>query len=172
MWTFNSHVVLTFSDGSTMTSDTWNSKLDQDHRSLSIWNQSDSGVAVGPKLQAASVAFRTHDEDKDGDTVVTVRLTTNDGNEADIATLSDYLRGFPNNYQSPPYGLTIVNPILKDQLWGSTHLLIRIDPDHNDTWRFDAYLELTFFDGSRVKAEILGVELNENFRETKIALRN
>src|SRR5690242_10865146 len=42
VWTFDSTVVLAFSDGSTMVSNTWSSKLDQDHRALSIWNQSDS----------------------------------------------------------------------------------------------------------------------------------
>lgn len=171
-WTFDSTVVLSFSDGSTMTSNTWNSKLDQDHRLLSIWNQSDSGVADAPLLQAASVSFTTGDDDKDGDTLVTVRLTTNDDNEQDIATLSDLLRGFPNGYASPPYGLSVVNPVPKDQLWGSTRLIIRIDPNGNDTWRFNAYVELTFFDGSRVKAEIDGVELNEGFRQTKAALWN
>lgn len=172
VWTFDSTVELTFSDGSTMTSNTWSSKLDQGHRSLSVWNQSDSGVVDAPVLQAAAVSFTTGDDDKNGDTLLTVRLTTNDDQENVIAQLSDTIGTFPNGYAGPPYGLKVINPVSKDQLWGSTRLIIRIDPHGNDTWRFNAYFELTFFDGSRVKAEINGVELNEGFRQTKIALWN
>src|ERR1043165_9821899 len=73
-------------------------------------------VNVPVVLTGASVSFPTTDEDKDGDTFVTVNVMA--GPRA-VATLGGTFGHFNDNSNAGPFGLAVVEPIRKDALVGA-----------------------------------------------------
>jgi hypothetical protein len=124
------------------------------------------GVALAPRVHAtgdaklvgAQVSFHTNDEDKDDDTHVTV--TVRDQNNVVAAVISSDFEHYDDNSDHGPYQLTIQNASSWYDLRAGT-TTIDIDPNGNDTWRFNFNVDLTFSDGSHLGNQIGGVELSE-----------
>jgi hypothetical protein len=120
-----------------------------------------------PNLLAALISFHTNDDDKDGDTFVTVTLREPNGIIA--ARIADSLGHFNDNSISPNFALNVLDPADKDRLLSGT-ITLRIDPNGNDTWRFNYLLNLIFNDGSSISFERGGLDLSEDNRQVSFAL--
>jgi len=112
-----------------------------------------------PQLTAASISFRTNDENKDHDTNVTAEVRDSGGEL--IARASDTFGPFDDQTSHGPFQLEVLNQAEKAALHEG-NVLIRIDPKGDDTWRFNFITELHFDDGSTLSASADGVELNES----------
>jgi Ricin-type beta-trefoil lectin domain-like len=114
------------------------------------------------ELVWAGVSFHTNDEDKDADTHVTVTVRQSDGLIA--ARVAENFGGFPDNSDKGPFDFTFINASTRSALHGGT-VTIRIDPNGDDTWRFNFSVDLHFSDGSRFLSAHDGVELTADMRE-------
>ncbi len=125
------------------------------------------GVALAPGalaagdagLVGAQVSFHTNDENKDNDTHVTV--TVRDQSNVVAATISSDFGVFDTNTDNGPFQLTIQNASSWNNLRGGA-TTIDIDPNGNDTWRFNFTVDLTFADGTHLGNQIGGVELTQD----------
>ncbi|MFD3268636.1 hypothetical protein ACE3MS_00565 [Paenibacillus dendritiformis] len=116
-----------------------------------------------PELVSAQAWFHTNDDDKDHDTGLTITIEKGH----DLFAKSDVIMGtFDNHSDNGPYGLHLLGQISKSQLEGATTPL-SIQPDGNDTWRFNYFLELGYNDGTRQKWEWFGNTLKEGRGDRK-----
>jgi len=115
-----------------------------------------------PTLVGATISFHTNDEDKDGNSHVTV--TVKDGSKIICArTDSDFGR-FGDNNDNGPFGLDIFNPSTRAAVQAGT-VTIRLDPHGNDTWRFNWVIIFSYSDGSKGATSGDGVQLSQDKRE-------
>ena len=110
-------------------------------------------------LANCTISFHTNDEDKDDDTHVTVRVF--DAENTLSAIISDDFGHFNDHSDNGPYGLVIENPSTRESLQRG-NIMIRIDPNGHDTWRFNFTLDLYFSDGSHLGGTVSGIELTQN----------
>ena len=96
-----------------------------------------------PGLSFAQMFFHTNDDDKDADTHVSTRVDCPGGTVASAA--SDYRR-FPENSDAGWYDLTVTRAVPITELT-NCGFHIRIDPNGNDTWKFNVSLHLGFENG-------------------------
>jgi hypothetical protein len=96
-------------------------------------NQQQNGGNM-PSLANCKISFHTNDEDKDNDTHVTVEVR--DENNVAVALISNDFGHFDDHSDAGPFGLAIQNPSDKTFVQRG-NVLIRIDPNGNDTWRFN-----------------------------------
>jgi hypothetical protein len=120
-----------------------------------------------PTLANSTVRFHTNDEDKDDDTHVTV--TINDDNNVVAARISNDFGHFDDHSDAGPFGLEIQNASEKGDLQRGA-VLLRIDPNGHDTWRFNFFLDLEFSDGSHLSGGADGLELTQDRREQQFGL--
>lgn len=120
-----------------------------------------------PTLANSTVRFHTNDEDKDDDTHVTV--TINDDNNVVAARISNDFGHFDDHSDAGPFGLEIQNASEKGDLQQGA-VLLRIDPNGHDTWRFNFFLDLEFSDGSHLSGGADGLELTQDRREQQFGL--
>jgi hypothetical protein len=118
-------------------------------------------------LRNANIIFHTNDEDKDDDTNVTVNVFDSDGVLA--ARIQNDFGHFNDHSESGPYALIIHNPSLKSVLQNG-NVTIRIDPNGNDTWRFNFLVDLVFDDGTHLSANGDGLELTEERQEQSFGI--
>ncbi|HJU16396.1 MAG TPA: hypothetical protein VJ770_07990 [Stellaceae bacterium] len=121
-----------------------------------------------PALTEAQVTFHTNDEDKDDDTHVTVTVRQKDGTIA--ARIDDDFGHFNDHSNNGPFGLLIINPADKTDL-GQGNVTVRVDPNGNDTWRFNLFLDLVFADGSHLNTEVNGLELTQDRQQQSFAVQ-
>jgi hypothetical protein len=112
-----------------------------------------------PMLTRASVTFHTNDEDKDDDTQVDIFVYAADQKTV-VAKLTECFGHFNDNSDSGPYNLVLVKSVSRDDL-KMGHVDLEIEPNGNDTWRFNFLLDLYFSDGGHLLAKAAGVELSE-----------
>ncbi|MGW0516143.1 hypothetical protein [Crossiella sp. NPDC003009] len=105
--------------------------------------------APGATLTRATVFFHTNDEDKDHDTHITV--TAFDRNGTTAARVANAFGDFDDHSDNGPFGMYIHNPSRWELLQGG-NLHLRIDPNGNDTWRFNFRVDLQFSDGSQLSS--------------------
>jgi hypothetical protein len=118
-------------------------------------------------LHTANISFHTNDEDKDGDTQVVITLR--DNNRIIFAKLASNFGHFNDHSDTGPFDLEIRNKRTIEQI-NNGYMVIRINPNGNDTWRFDFDLRLDFLDKSENTITTLsggkeGLELNQNGRQ-------
>jgi len=130
-------------------------------------NQQWQAIEVVPMLTDAEVAFHTNDDNKDGDTQLTVTLRQDSGLVA--ARVSGNFGGFPNDSDNGPFTLLLENASPKNTLTGGS-VVIRIDPQGNDTWRFNFTLDMTFSDGTHLFSAHDGVDLDQDGHELAFPL--
>jgi hypothetical protein len=124
-------------------------------------------AAEEPTLTAVEVLFHTNDDNKDHDTSLFTSVRDNRGVE--IATLDEHFGDdtFDDNEDDGPYGMRLTNPAT----WSSTNrgrLVIRIEPNGHDTWKFNVEATLFFSDGSRRHAEERNNSLDQDRRQLEI----
>jgi len=113
-------------------------------------------------LANCNLSFHTNDDDKDHDTHVTV--TVRDKNNLVVAHISDDFGHFPDHSDSGPFSLIIQNASEKVNL-ATGSVTLRIDPNGDDTWRFNFFLDLLFSDGSHLSCGADGLELDQDRNE-------
>jgi hypothetical protein len=118
-----------------------------------------------PALTEAQVSFHTNDKDKDDDTHVTVTVRQGDGTIA--ARIDDDFGHFNDHSNNGPFGLLILNPADKTDLSRT----IRIDPNGNDTWRFNFLVDLVFADSSHLNTEANSLELTQERQQQTFAIQ-
>ena len=121
-----------------------------------------------PNLTQAQVTFHTNDEDKDDDTHLTVTVRGSDGTIA--ARIDDDFGVFHDHSDYGPFGLLVINPAPKELLTQG-NVVIRVDPNGNDTWRFNFFLDLTFSDNSHLNAQVDGLELTQDRQQQAFAIQ-
>jgi hypothetical protein len=125
-------------------------------------------MSAGAMLTQAQVFFHTNDEDKDNDTHLTVTVRASDGTIA--ARIDNDFGVFRDHSDHGPFGLTIINPDFKEKLRGG-NVVIRIDPNGHDTWRFNFLVDLTFSDGSHLNLGADGLELTQNRQQQAFGIQ-
>jgi len=135
---------------------------------LAGFAQAQSSGSKQAYLENAYVTFHTNDEDKDGDTHVTI--TIRDSSNVRAARLSNDLGHFDDHGDFGPYSLEVTNPCTKESLQRG-RIKIRIDPNGHDTWRFNFDVELMFSDGTIFTGGEEGLELDQDRREQSFGLK-
>lgn len=107
-------------------------------------------------LTNASIKFHTNDDDKDGDTHVTVEVR--DFNQVVAARIDSDFGKFRDQTDNGPFQLSVKNASTKTDMQRG-NVTIRINPNGNDTWRFNFYLDLLFSDGTRLQGSANDIEL-------------
>lgn len=120
------------------------------------------------QLVKASVKFHTTDNDKDGDSHVTVYVKEKDGTIA-ARTDGDFGR-FPDNSDNGPFGMQVIDPASRDDMSGG-QTVIRIDPKGHDTWQFTAYVELEFSNGRKKNFQSENLTLSQDGRQQSFPIQ-
>ncbi|MFI5960226.1 PASTA domain-containing protein [Cryptosporangium sp. NPDC051539] len=116
-------------------------------------------------LTSASVTFNTNDEDKDGDTLVRIRIWNKAG--ALVSLTENTYTHFDDNSVHGPYALNVPAGVpMSDLQPGQFEIFIvpsggSIFTVPNDTWRFNYKAILNFSDGTSYKVSQNGIELTE-----------
>jgi hypothetical protein len=111
-----------------------------------------------PFLVSALASFHTNDDDKDDDTILTVTI---ERAPDEFAKVDNIIGTFDDHTDNGPFGLSIQGLISKSTLPGATTTL-RIQPDGNDTWRFNYFLDLVYSDGTHQRFSFFGKTLVED----------
>jgi hypothetical protein len=118
-------------------------------------------------LTNCNIKFHTNNEDKDDDTHVTV--TVHDSNNVVAARVSNDFGHFDDNSDTGPFALAVQNASDKEVLQRG-NVTLRIDPNGNDTWRFNFFLDVQFSDGSHLSGGADGLALTQDRREQNFGL--
>lgn len=113
-----------------------------------------------PTLTSATIAFHTNDENKDWDTRVTTIVFASNGAQA--ARVDGISGEFNDGTNNGPFALGIQQVGLTKDRFNGGQLGIWIQPNGNDTWRFNATISLYFSDGSVIRKEYGGMRLDED----------
>jgi hypothetical protein len=119
------------------------------------------------KLTSSTIKFHTNDEDKDGDTHVTI--TIKDGHNVVAARIDNDFGHFDDDSDNGPFGLSIPFSSPKASLQRGS-LTIRIDPNGHDTWRFNFVVDFQFDDNSHLSGGADGLSLSQDDQERTFAL--
>jgi hypothetical protein len=116
------------------------------------------------QLATARIRFHTTDDDKDGDTVLTITVKSRAGTV--VATTSDTFGTFGDNSDSAIIGIPLTGAAATmDSMPGGTAAL-HIDPVGNDTWNFVvSFFELDFADGTSITGGSGSLSLSQNRRD-------
>jgi len=120
-----------------------------------------------PNLIYSTIKFHTNDDDKDGDTHVTI--TVRDANQVIAARVDSDFGHFNDNSENGPFGLIIKNRSSRSILENG-NINIRIDPNGHDNWKFNFLLDLHFDDGSILSSGANGLDLNQDRRDATLAI--
>jgi len=174
-WRFNLTLTVGFSDGSRFGLVQENLELSQDHRDFQVGIQGRLEPLPSPpvppwlaKLLYSNISFHTNNEDKDSDTHVTVELYDYYGNI--VARTDNDFGHFSDNSNNGPYGLMMLAhaKTLAEMARGS--MLIRIDPNGHDTWRFNFTLTLSFEQNYTMTCHANGLDLNQDRKQQTFGL--
>lgn len=120
-------------------------------------------------LTAVEVIYHTNNDDKDHNTKVFTRVRDNRGIE--VATLDEHFGDdtWDDDEDDGPYGLRLTAPATWASMKGG-QLVVRIEPDGRDTWKFNAQATLFFSDGERRHAVARDHFLDQNLRQIEIEI--
>ena len=116
---------------------------------------------TGPILTGATVSFHTTTDDKNWNTHLSVEVLTNDQPRQIAAHIDDDFGQFSDGSDHRLFPLLVNGSCFTRSIILGGRVRIRIDPNGNDTWRFDYNLTLTFSDGSSVPVPVQDVTLRE-----------
>ena len=119
-------------------------------------------MSAEPTLAGATILFHTNDDDKDGNTHVTVTVRQRDGIIA--ARIDNNFGHFNDHSNNGPFNLIVFNRSTKAALQDGNATL-RIDPNGSDEWHTNVLLDLIFSDASHLGAAVDGLELDDDHRE-------
>jgi hypothetical protein len=112
-------------------------------------------------LISGSARFHTNDDDKDGDTVLSIYV---DGPMGRVAQVEGIQGHFDNNSDNGPFMLTVVRPISRGDL-PACRTRVHIDPNGHDTWRFNYEIDLQFDDAPAFAKNWTGLALDQDNRD-------
>ena len=118
-------------------------------------------------LIRASVSFHTNDEDKDDDSRVDVTVRLMD--QTVVASIADEFGHFDDHSDAGPFDLLIKQAATRGELKTGS-VAVQIEPNGNDTWRFNFFLDLLFDDGAHLIAWANGLELTESRQEQSFGI--
>ena len=118
-------------------------------------------------LTRASVGFHTNDEDKDDDTRVDVTVRLID--QTVVASIADEFGHFDDQSDAGPFDLLITQATTRGALKAGS-VAVKVEPNGNDTWRFNFFLDLFFDDGAHLIARANGLELTESRQEQSFGI--
>ncbi len=121
----------------------------------------------GAILTAARVSFHTNDEDKDADTHVTV--TARESNGLIVARIDDDFGHFNDHSNNGPFDMAVINAAPKSDIQ-TGNVTLRIDPNGNDTWRFNFFVDLVFSDGSHLASQEDGLQLSQDQQQAAFGI--
>jgi hypothetical protein len=119
-------------------------------------------------LANCSITFHTNDKDKNRDTHVTVHVR--DSNNMLCAHIDNDFGHFDDNSDNGPFTLQVVNAISKNDCQRG-NVRLRIDPNGDDSWKFNFNLTLAFDDSTILSGGVSGSRLDQNNREQTFGLR-
>ncbi|MFD4994731.1 hypothetical protein [Streptomyces buecherae] len=127
------------------------------------------GTRVDARLTGVEVTFYTTYDNKDHDTKVFTTVT--DHTARPIGTLGEHFGDdtFDDGDADGPYALSLTEPAT----WSTMRdgrLRIRIEPNGNDTWRFNLRSTLFFSDGSRRHADQDNLAPSERNRQVDVPI--
>ena len=118
-------------------------------------------------LIRVSVSFHTNDEDKDDDSRVDVTVRLMD--QTVVASIADEFGHFDDHSDAGPFDLLIKQAATRGELKTGS-VAVKIEPNGNDTWRFNFFLDLLFDDGAHLIAWANGLELTESRQEQSFGI--
>lgn len=116
-----------------------------------------------PTLTSANITFHTNDDNKDWDTKLGVVVRLGGPQGPSVARIYSIFSEFRDNSDAGPFNLWVVRPVTRDQLRRG-QVEISIEPNGNDTWRFNFLLDFLFSDGAHLIARANGIELTQDSR--------
>src|SRR5262245_4373136 len=117
---------------------------------------------VGAHINGASITFTTLDDDKDGDTFLSV--VVKDRNNRVAARTSGFFGLFPDQTAITLPPMTIRPAATWDDIENGGTVTVSIAPNGNDTWKFAYELDLTYDDGDEGFHVNPGTSLSESHR--------
>lgn len=117
-------------------------------------------------LQAANAIFATGSDNKDADTLLTVRVFSATG--ALVASAVNRSGEFPDG-GSNVIGLGLGGTWVPADLHGGT-VLVQIAPNGNDTWNFSGRVPLAFENSYAIQVTIPAISLSQNNRSATFAI--
>ena len=124
-------------------------------------------TAYNAILTRASVSFHTNNEDKDDDSRVEVTVRLMD--QTVVASIADEFGHFDDHSDAGPFDLLITQAANRGALKTGS-VAVKIEPNGNDTWRFNFFLDLLFDDGAHLLARANGLELTESRQEQSFGI--
>jgi hypothetical protein len=120
-------------------------------------------------LTAVEVIYHTNNDDKDNNTKLFTTVRDNRGLE--VATLDEHFGDdtWDDEEDDGPYGLRLTGSATWASMKGG-QLVVRIEPDGHDTWKFNAQATLFFSDGERRHAVARNHFLDQNLRQIEIEI--
>jgi hypothetical protein len=118
-------------------------------------------------LTRASVSFHTNGEDKDDDSRVEVTVRLMD--QTVVASIADEFGHFDDHSDAGPFDLLITQAATRGELKTGS-VAVKIDPNGDDTWRFNFFLDLLFDDAAHLIAWANGLEVTESRPEQSFGI--
>jgi hypothetical protein len=115
-----------------------------------------------PQIKDPRISFRTNNDDKDGNTRLTVAIVKKDGSVISSKEVGVGSR-FGDNSDSPVYDLSLSRPLLQTDV-SDSYIRVCIDPDGSDVWRFGYTLTGVKTGGTRYEQSNPNLLLSEGFR--------
>ena len=116
-----------------------------------------------PTLTGANITFHTNDENKDWDTKVSIVVRLGGQQGPTVARTDSIFSEFGDNSDAGPFDLWLIRPVTRDQLRRG-QVEISIQPNGDDTWRFNFLLDFLFSDGAHLIARANGIELTQDYK--------
>lgn len=124
-------------------------------------------VLGDPKLTKAAITFTTHNDNKDDDTILFVKLKT----KITMFLSKDLTKGEELGHNTEfvdpsthSFNLTLVSNDIKLSELTLPIVQIDIQPHGNDRWIFDYQIALTFDDGNTYSSKSQGLILDQDNR--------
>ena len=110
-------------------------------------------------LTSVRARFHTASDDKDADTKLTITIARG----ADEFAILENITGlFPDHSENGPFALNLLGPVTRGDLQPDAFMRLGFVAVGNDTWQFNAFLELEYGDGSRQQYQWFNKQLKEN----------
>lgn len=104
-----------------------------------------------PHLVGARVFFHTTNDNKDHDTNVVVNVICDSGTVASVS--SNFGGEFPDGQPRGPFGMTVLAPQPANRINGVCRAELIEQPNGNDEWHFNWWVELTFSSGPPIRSQ-------------------
>jgi hypothetical protein len=86
-----------------------------------------------------------------------------------VASIADEFWHFDDHSDAGPFDLLIKQAATRGELKTGS-VAVKIEPNGNDTWRFNFFLDLLFDDGAHLIAWANGLELTESRQEQSFGI--